>query len=240
MPAGLEVYPNGGSILQITGAYQNLEMSAKGSATAALWNSSFSPNRGIISITIAGTAPVIAVESSDKIALLRRVQSGSNFTFTLITENPSTTFNYLIFDRPTGSSSTDGLQVFIDTGTATTGPLAFDARKRYMRVIAVITGTATASGPVTQAASAGRVAVLLAYAGTELVSAGGIIVGGNTWMVSTTLFMAAVSYSGGQVSAARMAMNATSVSGTGSSGIPATGNWGTTAVRHLILDVSNF
>jgi len=222
--------------VMISDRYKNLELRAKGTVTLdtpLTTNTTTSCVTG--TVTFAGGAnPVIAV-AGGKCGMLSLTVSGSTFTFTLVAD-AARTVTYYIFDEPVATVSNYGLVVRNAAGEVT-----FDALKKYMRVVATISGVPTDSTPLSVPIPAGRTcAIVLGYSGSNLTIIGGLIGGGPTWLVTVNNSLAMATISGATAIASRERLYYFQTSGNNGMPTPDRGVWGTLGVNYLVVDVTNY
>lgn len=132
MPVGFQSF-NDGNFIQIDADYKNYEFRQKGGFTIGPSNlANGGSNLGTVTVTVTGTAPIIAINCDQFCYASIRSISGNSFTFEIYNGN---NFNiggtFFIFDAssPNPASNT-GMQIFDGAGN-----LVFDAQKKYMKVL---------------------------------------------------------------------------------------------------------
>lgn len=137
MPAGLQVF-NNDSIIQIDGAYSNLQLTLKGSASSTMQTLGYQTNPNgtyfrdtpIAYVTFSGATPVFALSGPSTASVVSTSVSGSQWTVGVVTPGGPASFDWFVFDKAAPFSSNSGLQVFNDSSV-----LVFDAYAKYMKVI---------------------------------------------------------------------------------------------------------
>lgn len=118
MPVGLQVF-NENNIVQIDSNYRNNALVRAGPYSGT----------SLVTVTVSGQNPLIFFRSEFRTILTDRRQTGSTFTFYFYPRGPGT---YYIFDV-TSASGGFGLQIFTSSGE-----LAFDSSRNYLRVVALV------------------------------------------------------------------------------------------------------
>lgn len=121
MPVGMQVINDSGTIL-FSDTNPNYQYKSKGSAPTGA--------DGLLSVTTAGTQPLIAFRCPFNVLMKKTLHVGSNFTFTF-QGVAGAVVDYWIFDVPgTVPSGTMGLQV-----RNAAGQLMFDAGERLAVIV---------------------------------------------------------------------------------------------------------
>jgi hypothetical protein len=134
MPVGLQVYGSHG-VLQIDENYKNLVVVASGSKVTGDWT--FAGGSYYVQITVTNfVTPLIAFKSDEDVGLGYSSISGSNWTFTFLTNNPAA-MSYWVFDQsPSASPGNVGLEVYNNSGER-----VYHSEQKPMRVAGVGPGT---------------------------------------------------------------------------------------------------
>lgn len=127
MKAGLTVFLDNGSSIQIDDTFVNLGLISKHSLYCGTRPTGWVYPHGYL--TIPGISPIIAIKSAAKFAVNSCSVSNGQFTYDIVTEY-ATTVEVFVFDVPT-TFGTFGLQTFREDGS-----LCFDSSRKYMRVVA--------------------------------------------------------------------------------------------------------
>ena len=138
MPAGFQAFNNGG-VLQIDENYANLGLIATGKVTpSAVTPDGYIGAFKMAEVTVAGTAPIIAVRANYAVALGDVRQGGGSWTFRLcvntVLDWDGSPLTYYVFDRVSPVAHGIGLQVFRGDGVCT-----FDANYKYFLPVGAIT-----------------------------------------------------------------------------------------------------
>ena len=122
MSAGLQIVNNNGVVI-IDENYPCLTLRTKGTMTASLQGGAY-----IASFTTAADLPVVAFYSAGGPCTIRsRINSGGNWTFTVVTTG-TYTIEWYLFDRPQYAAGTNvGLQVFDASGVLVYTSSAFNS-----------------------------------------------------------------------------------------------------------------
>lgn len=137
MEAGLQIYNTTGNI-QIDSKFKNLAIIKKGEVqllgTDVEWTGGAKTK-----INVAGTNPLIAIQSTVRMRTRRLKEANGTYSFYFnISQNVAPPkVKYWVFDEPT-SVGNSGLQVFDQSGQ-----LVFDSSRGYMKVVGFINRTAT-------------------------------------------------------------------------------------------------
>lgn len=137
MEAGLQIYNTSGNV-QIDSKFKNLAVIQKGEVqligTDVEWTGGAKTK-----ITVAGTNPLIAIQSTVRMRTrrLREANGSYSFYFNLSQNVTPPKVKYWIFDEPV-SVGTFGLQVFDQSAQ-----LVFDSSREYMKVVGFINRIAT-------------------------------------------------------------------------------------------------
>lgn len=137
MEAGLQIYNTTGNV-QIDSKFKNLAVIQKGEVqllgTDVEWTSGAKTK-----ITVAGTNPLIAIQSTVRMRTrrLREANGSYSFYFNMSQNVSPPKVKYWIFDEPV-SVGNFGLQVFDQASQ-----LVFDSSREYMKVIGFVNWNAT-------------------------------------------------------------------------------------------------
>jgi hypothetical protein len=131
-------------VVQIDSTYGNYYLSRSGAAastaisgTGTGVSSLLYPPSWLV-VTVVGLNPLIAFRCSEKSFLYNVVQSGSNWTFTIVTFGlVGTLINYYIYDTyPTATGSGWGMEIYNEFTQVN-----FSSLRKYLRVIDQLIGT---------------------------------------------------------------------------------------------------
>lgn len=144
MPAGLQVFLDDGTTVQVDDKYFNLAFVGK-------YQVACTPNytNPSGSITVSGTMPVVAFSGPVAACMHSMSQANGSFTFNFIVASQATLTVYL-FDVPT-NTGTFGMQIFNDLGQVT-----FDSSRLYMKIAHDISFSDYVQIPTTPIPNPGR------------------------------------------------------------------------------------
>lgn len=132
MTVGLRVR-NNNNIIQIDNTYKNMGLLTKGNVTTVRDNK-YSGTVSLATLTIAGNNPQIALipKESAPAAVMQRVKSGNNFTFTIVSSAPDT-IPYYIFDYSVAGAAGAKLKM-----RDASGNLFFDSSANYLKIVGMM------------------------------------------------------------------------------------------------------
>lgn len=113
--------------------YSNLGMRQKGSGNTG--------QTLIQYLSFAGGNPVLAINANALIRVSAGVRSGNTTTFTIVSFEPNTAFEWWCFDDVAYAERYPGAYGMI-VRNKNTGAVVFDSRCKYMRVLDFVAGTA--------------------------------------------------------------------------------------------------
>lgn len=129
MPAGLAVYLDDGSTIQIDETYVNLMLIGKYQVMPDRLITMGNPNVYDVTLTITNAInPIIAISTSVPAAHIGTKYSGSSVTYTFAGYS-DTPFTVYVFDDMQASPGAFGLQVFNENGK-----IVFDSSQKYLKV----------------------------------------------------------------------------------------------------------
>jgi hypothetical protein len=235
---GARIRNEGGSLVQIDPSYRNLALKATGSVTTAqLGSTGAAANCGVATITVGGCdAPFIAIRcSSAFVSLRKRTQSGSSFTWELITSTPVVTVQYWIFDFTAVAQMAFVTSKGLRIRSPADNSIIFDSRYKYLRALGMTDPTST-STPVTPS---GRTFAI----GLTNPSQSTIVAGGSTtpgfWMYQIQAALYGFRTDASAVAAQRIVTRSFTTEGPDPPPYP-TGTYGPLTSQALIVDITNY
>ena len=146
---------------------------------------------GKTTITSTGcNEPIIALAcGSSFVGVLSKTQSGTTFTWQIVTRDIGASVTYWIFD----TTDVAALQFPVSYGMRikkeSNGRVVFDSRYKYMRILQLASATAgTASSDISISASS-QYAVGISNTGLYTIVSGGPVGGGPSWLVNYSGFV---------------------------------------------------
>lgn len=237
---GARIRNEGGSLVQIDPSYENLAMKTYGSVTSAQYSpTGAGSNVGKATIIVSGcNQPILAVYCDGAyVGVQSRSQSGSTYTWEIVTSTPIIIVSYWIFDTTDVAqmqfSTTKGLRIRRESDSK----VIFDSRYKYMRIVASVNTASTSSSDFPIPLTSGY-AIALAYSGLYTVIAGGPQTP-PSWMHNNAGYVGGFkANTNGTISYALILVGSTITSGP--SNEPPTGQMGNRDGVALVLDMRNY
>jgi hypothetical protein len=220
MGYGFSVISDAG-VYQVDGEYSNYSVTSTGTGTFATDNSFAQPIVSC-SITVTGSAPLIAFSGTTRMSLMAVSNSGSSWTFYLTSKTAAagSTFSYWIFDAAVNAipSGTQGIEVFNDSGVR-----VFHSHIQYLRVSGIGGGTYSAS----RVYAVIQLTLGMSYNETDISGTG-------------SLYRINLSYSGASVAANVIATGTNIYENYTTTSITGASYSNSTAGLYLVVDVTNY
>jgi hypothetical protein len=145
---------NNGNILQVDGNYQNMEVSAQGTATTSGSYGGTSEMYADIPIPSGRGNSLLAVYGATA-AVYCKKQDANTFRVFSQASTPAT-FTYYLFSTPQAVSGGVGLKIRNNT----TGAVLFNSRYKYLRVLDYLTGTLAIDSAISRQYPGKKVAII--------------------------------------------------------------------------------
>lgn len=242
---GARIRQGDGSLIQIDPSWECLGMKQAGitvSAPSYTVPGSGGSTIGRVTISSGGcNEPILAIFCSTAfVGVMSKSQSGTTYTWDIVTDIPGASFTYWIFD------TTDVAQIqFLTTkGLRIRNPsnnrVIFDSRYKYMRIqqiVSVNSGTSSIDVPISMT---GNYAVGISNAGLYTAVTGGPVGGGPSWIVNTAGFVTGFrTNTNGTISVMLIRLRLSITDGQNPP-YPPTGLMGDNKLTGMILDMRNY
>lgn len=240
---GARIRQGDGSLIQIDPNWECLGMKQAGiTTTAPSYTVPSGDTVGRTTISVAGcNEPILALFcSSAFIGVMSKSQSGTTYSWDIVTNIPGASFTYWIFD------TTDVAQIqFLTTkGLRIRNPannrVIFDSRYKYMRIVQIVNATAGTSSSDQPISMTGNYAVGISNTGLYTRVDGGPVGGGPSWLVNTAGFVTGFrTNTNGTISVMLIRLRLSITSGNNPP-YPPTGIMGDNKLTGMILDMRNY
>lgn len=238
MAIGARIRNDGGSLIQIDGTYENLALKAVGSVTTSQFSASGpGASAGVANIIVAGcNQPILVTNCPDYyIALKRRQQSGSTFTWQIISNTPVVNVDYYVFDTTDVAQMAFALTKGLRIRRESDGKVIFDSRYKYLRVVGILTGNAGASVAIPQGSGYG---VGHANSSGVTIVTGGPVGGGPSWINNNLYYVVGIKNENGTMRSTIIQLYLSVTSGDNNA--PPTGQFGSSQAYALACDIRNY
>lgn len=241
MAIGARIRNDGGSLVQIDPSYENLGLKSVGSVNTTQYAAAGAgASAGKATIIVAGcNEPILCVFSgSAHVGVQSRAQSGTTYTWEIVTSAPTVTVNYWVFDTTDAAQmafiSTHGLRI----RNAANNRVIFDSRYKYMRIVSMINTDASTLDTNYSIPLSSGYAVGLSNTGLYTLIAGGPS-SPPAWQHQNVAYVAGVRCNNDGTVSVKL-INLASTITTGPSNEPPTGQMGSRNLTGLILDMRNY
>jgi hypothetical protein len=241
MAIGARIRNEGGSLIQIDPSYENLGLKTVGSVNTTQYSGSGAGSlAGKATISVAGcNEPILCVFSgSAYVGVQSRSQSGTSYTWEIVTSSPTVTVNYWIFDTTDVAQmafiSTHGLRI----RNAANNRVIFDSRYKYMRILSMINTDASTLDTNYSIPLSSGYAVGLSNTGLYTVIAGGPV-NPPAWQHQNVAYVAGLRCNNDGTVSVKLITLASTITD-GPSNEPPTGLMGSRNLTGLILDMRNY
>jgi hypothetical protein len=162
------LFRNGANSVQIGSDYANHALLTSGAYNL--------PTGNDVSITVAATAPIIALTGNWPVSIFQTSRSGPNWTFDLMVQaNPTNAVgNYYIFDTVQPGSQKFPASIGIELFDPITGLPTYRSDLKYLRIVSLTTmdmpGPVKTNGPISQASGRAGLAAVIANPGGRVVA----------------------------------------------------------------------
>ncbi len=243
MVAGVRIRPGDGSIIQIDPSWECLGLKTQGTVTCVSYTTPGAGGKtvGQGSISVSGcNEPILAVFCNGSyVGVKSKTQSGSTFTWTLITDVPGAVVTYWVFDTTDVAQMAFVMSKGMRFRNPANGRVVFDSRYKYMRTLQMINLDASTAEQVIPIPLSSGYAVGVCNSGFYTAVVGGPVGGGPFWQNANNGFVAGVrTNTNGTVSV--QLINLISNITDGPSNPPPTGLMGSRNFMGQILDMRNY
>lgn len=197
---------------------------------------------GRTTISSAGcNEPILALFCSGAfIGVMSKSQSGTTYSWDIVTDVPGATFTYWIFD----TTDVAQIQFLISKGLRIRNPannrVIFDSRYKYMRISQIVTVTAGTTAVDQSISMATNYAVGVSNTGLYTRVDGGPVGGGPSWLVNTAGFVTGFkTNTNGTISVMLIRLRLSITDGP-SPPYPPTGIMGDNKLTAMVLDMRNY
>lgn len=197
---------------------------------------------GRTTISAAGcNEPILALFCSGAfIGVMSKSQSGTTYSWDIVTNIPGASFTYWIFD------TTDVAQIQFITSkglrirNSANNRVIFDSRYKYMRIQQIVTSTAGTGSTDVPISMTGNYAVGISNTGLYTIVSGGPVGGGPSWLVNTAGFVTGFrTNTNGTISVMLIRLRLSITDGPNPP-YPPTGIMGDNKLTCMILDMRNY
>lgn len=245
MVIGARIRNDGGSLVQIDPSFECLGL--KEAATTISVPSYTVPGGGgrtIGKTTISSAGcnePILALFcGASFVGVMSRSQSGSTFSWEIVTEAAGASVTYWIFDTTDVAQIQFSLTKGLRIRNASNNRVIFDSRYKYMRILQVVNRTVGTAEVNESIPLTSGYAVGFSVSGLYTRVDGGPVGGGPSWLINSAGYVVGVRCnSNGTISGKLVELRATITDGPAPP-YPPTGIMGDNTLRGLVLDMRNY
>lgn len=243
MVAGVRIRSGDGSLIQIDPSWECLALKTQGTVTCASYTTPGFGGKtiGRGTIIVGGcNEPILAVFCNGAyVGVLTKTQSGSTFTWELVTDVPGAVVTYWVFDTTDVAQMAFVMSQGMRFRNPANGRVVFDSRFKYMRTLQMINMDAATPEQVVGIPLISGYAVAICNSGFFTSVAGGPVGGGPFWQNNNASYVVGVrTNTNGTVSI--ILINTISNITDGPSNPPPTGQMGSRRFIGQILDMRNY
>lgn len=245
MAIGARIRNDGGSLVQIDPSFECLALKQAGiTTTAPSYTVPSFGGKTIGKTTVSASGcnePILALFCSGAyIGVMSKTQSGTTFSWDVVTDVPGASFTYWIFD------TTDVAQIQFsgNRGLRIRNPannrVIFDSRYKYMRIEQQIATAASTASTDIGIPLTSNYAFGVSTTGLYYVSAGGPVGGGPSWLVNQVGYFVGVKTNTNSTVSVKLVELRNWISDGPAPPSPPTGQMGDNSIRGVILDMRNY